>query len=198
MNCKQCGQPFTSDKFNQKFCRAACRLAWWGDKVRAQYAPTVKPKKTCDHCRAEFDAVPRQRFCSLKCRKESYQSAKVGKPLVTHVKSYVSRAVYRPRGFYVYGWCNPESNGLPFYIGRGNDDRAWIRHKVGSEDAACEKLRRSDTKVVIYRDNLTNDGAALIESVLISVFYSLGCPLVNEMPALKGNPTSPLTYETVA
>jgi hypothetical protein len=77
-----------------------------------------------------------------------------------------------PRFHYVYGWYE-EGASLPFYIGQGTGRRAWERHErdaFGSINAPCEQVRSSSTRVVIYAQSLTAEGALLVEAVLIRLF----------------------------
>lgn len=80
-------------------------------------------------------------------------------------------------GYYVYGWYHLGEN-LPFYIGKGKNDRAWRSSKAN--------------QVIIYRQGLTEEGAFLVESVLISVFSELGAMLENKSEGRKRQEKPPL------
>jgi hypothetical protein len=100
-----------------------------------------------------------------------------------------------PKGRYVYAWFNDESL-LPFYIGKGVDDRAWKRH-VHSDDGRsqlCQQIRSSSSgfKVKIIRENMTNEGAMLVESALISFVLSCGGFLSNQVDPLCRKELPPL------
>lgn len=101
-----------------------------------------------------------------------------------------------PRGQYVYGWFLPGSD-LPFYVGRGQGNRAWEKHRIEEYPgivgpAFCERIRTENTRIEIFRDNLTEEGSILIEAVLIKVFASLGAFLVNQASPTQRQECPPL------
>lgn len=73
-----------------------------------------------------------------------------------------------PKDCYVYGWYR-EGSKLPFYVGKGTGQRAWRYGKL-----------QAGVTVKIFRDSLTDEGAILVEAVLIQVFLSLGAALHNK------------------
>jgi excisionase family DNA binding protein len=88
---------------------------------------------------------------------------------------------------------------LPFYVGQGVGSRAWDKHTVsnweyaaGEQKAFCEHFRTNETKVIIYRDNLTPEGSLLVESVLKNVFQSLDANLTNQAECMKRQERPPL------
>lgn len=100
-----------------------------------------------------------------------------------------------PKGRYVYAWFNDQSS-LPFYIGKGVDDRAWRRHvhnDVGRSQL-CQQIRASSSgfEVRIIRENMTNEGAMLVESSLISFVLSCGGFLANQVDPLCRKERPPL------
>lgn len=106
-----------------------------------------------------------------------------------------------PRGRYVYAWFNDDSP-LPFYIGKGVDDRAWRRH-VHSNDGRsqlCQQVRCSSAgfRVEIVRDNMTNEGAMLVESALIRFVACCGGLLTNQVDPLCRKELPPLELESAA
>lgn len=106
----------------------------------------------------------------------------------------VSRKRNKPHGSYVYAWFN-ESSDLPFYIGRGEGWRAWDRHIDKSGLAQPCQMTRSASKrfrVVILRDNLTLEGAILLESCLISFVSQIGHVLTNQMAGSLRQEVPPL------
>lgn len=129
------------------------------------------------------------KYCSLDC--EYIQERRNG--------NLVEKKVVYPLGYYVYGWYNPGEN-LPFYVGEGTGNRAWKVHKkthqkitcTTAEKAFCEYFRSKDTKVVIYRDNLTREGSLLCESLLSSVFKNMGAVLLHQREPMKRQEQFPL------
>lgn len=59
--------------------------------------------------------------------------------------------------------------------------------------APCQQERTESTRVVICRDNLTREGALLVESVLENLFRSMGAILTNQSETLKRQEQLPLT-----
>jgi hypothetical protein len=92
-----------------------------------------------------------------------------------------------PSGHYVYGWYDNQSD-LPFYVGQGYWNRAWSDHG----DAWCERYRSKRTRVVIYRWDLTKEGALLGESILTNLFKGLGASLTNAAETMKRKEVPPL------
>lgn len=67
-----------------------------------------------------------------------------------------------PNGFYTYAYLN--QNDMPYYIGKGEGDRAWA-HKIK------ERVQTpTDDKVVILEQNLTEIGAFALERRYIAWF----------------------------
>jgi len=89
---------------------------------------------------------------------------------------------------------------LPFYIGKGVGDRAWRRHvSCDGRAAYCQLLREaaSTFRVKIVRDNLTDEGALLLESSLISFLTTdCGCILANQSEPMRRRERGCLTIES--
>ena len=98
------------------------------------------------------------------------------------------------RGRYVYAWFS-DASPLPFYIGKGTDRRAWDRHEDADGRAMwCQTMRATAQgfKVKVIRDNLTNEGALLLESCLISFVRAMGGDLGNQVSGIRRQERPPL------
>jgi hypothetical protein len=102
-----------------------------------------------------------------------------------------------PRGRYVYAWFS-DTDPLPFYIGKGVDGRAWERHQDADGRAMWCQTVRSTAKgfrAEVIRDNLTNEGALLVEAVLIAFTQLLGALLTNQVGGMSRQEQPPLELE---
>lgn len=116
-------------------------------------------------------------------------------------KLYENINLNENRKFYVYLHCNPlfklkaDNNGkiafastlgieyLPFYVGKGEGDRAYDLNRNESHRKKRQFIERAnkEVQVKILFDNLTEREALMIESKLIDIFglMSFGGWLVN-------------------
>lgn len=115
-----------------------------------------EPPTNCIDCGGKFSPWTKKHKRCQECAK-----------VTNYNKIYREKMTYGYEGAYVYGWYR-QGEALPFYIGKGKNGRAWRR--------GCPP----NTEIRIYRDRLTDEGAFLVESVLINVFKTLGAPLVNQ------------------
>ena len=102
------------------------------------------------------------------------------------------------RGRYVYAWFKG-SDILPFYVGKGIGDRAWRRHgRENGEAMWCQTVRVSSVnfRVEIVRDNLTEEGAMLLEAALISFVADCGGMLANQTDGTLRREVPPLTLDS--
>jgi len=107
-------------------------------------------------------------------------------------------ATKTPQGRYVYCWFNSDSP-FPFYVGKGVADRAWRRHLIAGRSAACQSMRAMSSGffVHIVKDNLTNEGAMLLEASLIDLFARLGACQANQVSPLRRQEVPPLWLSDV-
>ena len=105
-------------------------------------------------------------------------------------------------GSYVYALVNPDT-GLPFYIGKGEDNRVFSHVNEASVDRSSDKLElideigRDRVKHVILRHGMTESEALLVESVLIDFFKNTpGLESLAQGNAVMGHGTSFLGYRT--
>jgi len=160
-------------------------------------------RKYCPNCNKPFTSVNEEiTYCSEICRANAInKSHNKNKRIILSAVAY-DRALENkvvkyneskvlakaPKGYYVYGWFEKGSI-LPFYIGKGTDFRAWRYHKTKSKGrvlpAWCEFIRtnlgRTSIVVKIFREELTNSEAKLLEDVLIDIFNQIGSNLTNKV-----------------
>lgn len=164
--CEVCARVFKKKHPSHKYCHWQCQAA--------------KNRRRIEERRAEVaNLEPRESSLVVKEADGVDASA---------------RGRRAPRGRYVYVWINDDSN-LPFYVGKGVDKRAWDRHCLDDGRSMwCQQIRSvsSGFRVVIVRDNLTNEGAMLLESSLISFISQIGGLLSNQVDPLKRQENPPL------
>lgn len=105
-------------------------------------------------------------------------------------------------GSYVYALVNPDT-GLPFYIGKGEDNRVFSHVDDDSVNRSSNKLRlideigRNRVKHLIIRHGMTESEALLVESVFIDFFKSTtGLESLAQGNAVMGHGTSFFGYRT--
>lgn len=210
--CGQCGEKFLQKHFGEKYCSYNCAEAVANEKGRQARLKKLKKQSPheeieptpllCPFCNTYF--IPKsihQQYCSTKCRSKSESRRQAEKRLMEKPAPILPRPAIGgrpvkeyPRGRYVYGWYHPKLLDIPFYIGQGVYNRAWTKHTLDDgTEAPCETVRTKSTVVKIYRDNLTLEGALLLESVLVDLFRSMGAVLYNQSETLKRRERPPLT-----
>lgn len=199
--CSECGAQFGTRYSWSKLCSNTCRQARQKRKYAAARAakglagmPTFAK---CAVCGVRFRPnQPNHKLCSDQCRVSSMLDAMARQKLIRAEKSKKPKKDETLVGRYVYGWYFPGEQ-LPFYVGQGQGNRAWDRHDLGDHTPAfCQRFKTSKTKVVIYRKNLTLEGALLLEAVLVEVFLSLGAILANQAETIKRREVPPLEMPT--
>lgn len=173
--CSICHEPFIPDSRSIKKCQT-CR----------ERKKEIKEDPRCFGCGISFiPSYPGQVYCCSSCR-----------PPIRKIAE--RRSTGTPKGRYVYAWFKNEEV-MPFYIGKGIDSRAWERHidPVNGKLQYCEQVRISATsfEIRIIRDNLTEEGAALIEATLISFLSGCGYVLSNQMEGRGHREVPPLTLD---
>lgn len=83
-------------------------------------------------------------------------------------------------GCYIYLWFKPYET-VPFYVGKGSNERAWAYHRIGNNVAECQKIWDSNPgcKVQIVKTGLTDQEAYTIEQILIQIYRDIGVVLAN-------------------
>ena len=65
--------------------------------------------------------------------------------------------------YYVYAYIR-KSNGTPYYIGKGKNNRAFAKHRSGNKGVSVPKDR---SKIIFLEQNLTELGALALERRMI-------------------------------
>lgn len=200
--CGECGVVFFTKWHGTKSCSDQCKYLRQSEL------------RNCMYCKEEFRGIGRK-YCNDNCEKKSRRELKsqicqtCNSPFNHHnLRKYCNPTCFpsnivdtdKPgkfddRGVYVYGWFDGDSP-FPFYVGCGQDKRAWCTHRKSGEVAPCQRMREQvrDFRVVMFRRNLTKEGAALVESVLIDYFGRFGTILTNQVSGLTRKDRPPLEY----
>lgn len=189
--CSRCKKNFAAKQANHIYCSTICRTAVYLEECEKNWKPPKYPKQaTCSYCKEQFISTsPKNIYCSDDCR-GAVARAK-GKFSYSKSDLVDGDPVLGIRGHYVYGWYSPKDpSHLPFYIGMGTGIRGWIRHPGQN----CGKYRNEKTKVVVFRSNLTIEGAMLLEAVLIDLFKSMGADLTNVAEPMRRREIPPLEH----
>ena len=154
----------------------------------------------------------RHKYCHWQCasprererRKQSAASEVSTVSCEEKVECFYSDAISEkprltkiPRGRYVYAWLNDDSP-LPFYVGKGVGERAWRRHvHEDGRSMWCQQVRASSRnfRVIVVRENLTNEGAMLLESSLIAFIQMSGGVVANQIDPLRRQERPPLVID---
>jgi predicted nucleic acid-binding Zn ribbon protein len=153
----------------------------------------------CEHCGVKFEPYDAtQRFCGNECREIASEFCPPEQRVKTCLlcgREFKAKGLAKrcelcrgttPKGYYVYAWLDA---GAVFYIGIGQGERVTTRHTIGNMDSPCEQWIGVRFAARIVRDNLTDEGARLIESVLINAIR----PACNSAKGHKRVDRPPLT-----
>jgi hypothetical protein len=165
VECVVCNRPFIKKQPHQKYCHWQCQAA---RKQGREFARRQLVASSADGWLIDGDG----------------EREKPGK----HCPKKI------PTGRYVYAWFNDESD-LPFYVGKGVDDRAWRRHvDQDGRSMWCQQVRVTSScfRVEVIRDNLTNEGAMLVEASLIAFVRFCGGLLANQAEPLSRQERPPV------
>ena len=192
--CDHCGRSFLPKQAHQRFCGPPCSNLFHVAAQKARYDER-KQAGLCVRCGAENGT---DRAECAACREPV---GKVRRKWVrpTWGKSAPSPQPRRPvpRGRYVYAWFK-DGELLPFYVGKGVDSRAWDRHlRKDGQAQWCQTVRAAakDFRVEIIRDGLTEEGALLLESVLMAFITARGVVLANQVSGMKRQERPPLELD---
>lgn len=221
--CAECGKPLAG-RPNKLYCSTRCANLKYARDSQAKYQPKEKVSIECRTCSAPFTGHRGYKYCSPACR-EKARAEQALRAMANHkirraiaaekpVRTMLSPSSEKPgdgylgielhpqfqrrgwvRDFYVYGWYHPLQPGLPFYVGQGSGSRAWEVHGEGWSKQFCEMARHPEMRVRVYRDNLTREGALLVESVLVKLLLDMGAPLLNQAEPMRRQETPPLEFE---
>jgi hypothetical protein len=179
--CPQCSATFSPNATNQRFCRRECGFEYHFGSKRKN-TPVIR---RCIECGESFaTGSGNHRICSDACRalrSTKYESLRrQGNGAIKFGSRYT-------RGRYVYAWLD---DGVVFYVGRGAGTRLKVKHTTGPPaypiPAECQARRDRiiaegrKFSVRVIRDNLTQEGAALLESAFIA-YLDPDCNVVRGM-----------------
>lgn len=85
----------------------------------------------------------------------------------------------------MYYWVN-ETNGEPFYVGKGRRERALRKAGVHRSKEFNDIALNNKCHVEIYKQNITDAEARNLECKLIAEFREKGCALVNKTNGGEG------------
>jgi hypothetical protein len=191
--CARCGDVFLATFSSEFYCHA-CNAS---KEIGSYSKGSAKARHTayCKHCGQESG---NRVFCSSGCRLEHSKTKRVQR--VGRISGSFEAGTRGVKGKCVYGWFI-KGHELPFYIGKGYGERVLRTHMNGDRKAPCERVRQAaggDFVAVVFKDNLTEEGALLAESLLINVFKSMGALLSNVSEPLKRQELPPLFFGEVA
>lgn len=178
-SCVVCGRSFGKKHPAHKYCHWQCQSA--ANKAR-RAEDAISAEALLEGRKADVDVM-------------SFENQPSPNDQAPYQQDVCEKTIKLPKGRYVYAWFNNESL-LPFYIGKGVDDRAWRRHvhKDDGRSQLCQQIRASSSgfEVKIIRENMTNEGAMLVESALISFVLACGGFLSNQVDPLCRKERPPL------
>jgi len=190
--CGYCSGPLPEGSPSyKKYCKPECTTAAQERRYRSR-----KESGVCTTCGMQ-PARPQRLQCESCAPGQCLEKKAFIRPRWKKDEDKKLDPRPQPRGRYVYAWfCGDEP--LPFYVGKGAGSRAWDRHLDDYGRAAFSQTQRcaaENFRVVIVRDNLTEEGSMLVEAALIRFVQQAGGLLANQRDGVRRQERPPLELE---
>lgn len=207
-NCIECGQEFDPRAPNQTYCGYKCRKSVQNIRRYERQHGELPEITGCQFCGAGFEPKHRgHRFCSQQCVNRNRlginpQFIKQPHPVTLEcvacgnefLSDYLTtqycgdrcryelsrRRILEKRaleGYYIYAWYDGDEL---FYIGKGCDNRATVKH-----EGPCEERRAQakEFRVEVLRGGIEESVALEVEACLITILKpSCNIALTRQIP----------------